>query len=72
MSNLAKEQNQVPERARSLSDAVKIIYHANGVKGFLKGVVPRVVFQMPGTAVSWSVYEFFKFYLKNKRPSSFD
>jgi solute carrier family 25 iron transporter 28/37 len=62
----------LPDRAKTLVDAVKIIYHTNGIKGFFKGVVPRVVFQIPGTAVSWSVYEFFKFYLKNNRPNNSD
>ncbi len=66
------QQKQLPDRAKSLGDAIKIIYHTNGMSGFFKGIVPRVVFQIPGTAISWSVYEFFKFYLKNNRPNYFD
>ncbi len=51
-------------RASSLSDAVQIIYRTEGYRGFFKGIVPRTVFQIPGTAVSWSVYEYFKHKLK--------
>lgn len=50
-------------RANNLRDAVLIIYRTNGLKGFFKGILPRTVFQIPGTAVSWSVYEFFKYFL---------
>ena len=53
-------------RATGLLDAVKIIYRVHGYKGFFRGVMPRVVFQIPGTAVSWSVYEYFKHILKSK------
>jgi len=50
--------------AKNLLDAVRIVYLTEGLKGFYKGLVPRTVFQIPGTAVSWSVYEFFKHKLK--------
>lgn len=46
--------------ANSLRDAVFIIWTTEGMRGFFKGVLPRTVFQIPGTAVSWSVYEYFK------------
>ena len=59
-------KNNLPERANNLSAAVKIVYHTEGLRGFFKGLVPRTVFQIPGTAVSWSVYEFFKYYLNTK------
>jgi solute carrier family 25 iron transporter 28/37 len=49
-----------------LRDAARIIYRVEGFKGFFKGVVPRTVFQIPGTAVSWSVYEYFKHSLKQE------
>jgi solute carrier family 25 iron transporter 28/37 len=47
-------------------DAARIIYRIEGFKGFFKGVMPRTIFQIPGTAVSWSVYEYFKHSLKEK------
>lgn len=53
-------------RANGLTDAVKIIYRTEGYRGFFKGILPRTIFQVPGTAVSWSVYEYFKHRLKKK------
>merc|ERR1712127_451307 len=54
-------------RASGLTDAVKIIYRTEGYRGFFKGIMPRTVFQVPGTAISWSVYEYFKHRLKKKQ-----
>lgn len=31
--------------------------------GFFKGLLPRVLYSMPATAICWSTYEFFKFTL---------
>jgi solute carrier family 25 iron transporter 28/37 len=58
------KQLNLPSRANNLREAIKIIYHTGGYRAFFKGLVPRTVFQVPGTAVSWSVYEFFKYSLK--------
>ena len=57
--------------ARGLRDAARIIYRMEGPKGFFKGVMPRTVFQIPGTAVSWSVYEYFKHSLNKKNEQEF-
>ncbi|KJE93454.1 carrier protein, variant [Capsaspora owczarzaki ATCC 30864] len=45
---------------KGVSEAIRTIYATHGLKGFLMGLRPRVIFQMPSTAVSWLVYEFFK------------
>lgn len=34
-----------------------------GPRGFFKGLTARVLHSMPATAICWSTYEFFKFYL---------
>lgn len=34
-----------------------------GARGFFKGITARVLYAMPATAICWSTYEFFKFYL---------
>lgn len=47
-------------------NAMKTIYHTNGVKGYFRGVTARIVYQMPSTAICWSVYEFFKHALRLK------
>jgi len=44
-------------------NALRTIYNMHGVLGFFRGMRARVIFQMPSTAVSWSVYEFFKYSL---------
>jgi len=44
-----------------LSNAFRTVYRLGGVRGFFKGVQARVIYQMPSTAISWSVYEFFKY-----------
>jgi len=48
---------------RGLVAAFRTIHNVSGWRGFFKGLLPRVLFTMPGTAISWSVYEFFKHHL---------
>lgn len=48
---------------RGLVDSVKIVHQMNGLSGYFKGLQARVVFQMPATAIAWSVYEFFKYFI---------
>lgn len=45
--------------ARGMRDAFKIIYERNGLKGFTRGLTPRVVTFMPSNALCWLCYEFF-------------
>lgn len=42
------------------------IFHTVGVRGYFRGVSARVLYQMPSTAICWSVYEFFKHMLGMK------
>ncbi|XP_034040434.1 mitoferrin-2 [Thalassophryne amazonica] len=46
-----------------LAHAFRTVYRLGGLQGFFKGVQARVIYQMPSTAISWSVYEFFKYAL---------
>ncbi|KHJ75533.1 mitoferrin-1 domain protein [Oesophagostomum dentatum] len=48
---------------RGIPDAVRIIYQQRGLGGFLCGMQARVIYQVPATALSWSVYELFKYIL---------
>lgn len=48
---------------RNMYEAISQIYKAVGPMGFFKGLVPRVLYSMPATAICWSTYEFFKFIL---------
>lgn len=46
---------------RGLVDSARTIYEMQGFSGFFKGLQARVLFQMPATAIAWTVYEFFKY-----------
>lgn len=49
-----------------LLNAATTIYKCCGPKGYFQGLQARVLYSMPATAISWSVYEFFKYYLNNR------
>uniref|UniRef100_A0AC35UF19 IgGFc_binding domain-containing protein n=1 Tax=Rhabditophanes sp. KR3021 TaxID=114890 RepID=A0AC35UF19_9BILA len=49
-----------------ITDAVTSIYYNRGVTGFFNGFQARIMYQMPATALSWSVYELFKYTLGQK------
>ncbi|KAJ1373091.1 Mitofusin-1 [Parelaphostrongylus tenuis] len=48
---------------RSIFDVCKTIYLQRGLAGFTCGMQARIIFQAPATALSWSVYELFKYVL---------
>ncbi|XP_017100019.1 mitoferrin [Drosophila bipectinata] len=48
---------------RGMIEAARKIYHMAGPLGFFRGMTARVLYSMPATAICWSTYEFFKFYL---------
>src|SRR5690606_299672 len=52
--------------ASGLIDSFKIIYEKQGLRGFAKGMKPRVLSHMPSTAICWSVYEYFKWFIKKR------
>lgn len=52
-----------------LVNAAATIYRFHGLKGYFRGLKARVIFQVPATGISWSVYEFFKYSLMLKYPS---
>jgi len=52
--------------------AVATVYTLGGFGGFFRGMVARVLYQMPSTAISWTTYEFFKFILIKKADISDD
>lgn len=44
---------------RGMMDAFKVIWNRDGLKGFGRGLTPRVLTIMPSTALCWLSYEFF-------------
>ena len=58
-SSIVANQAFVSQPAKGLVSAIRLIYSQGGLVAFFKGLSPRVLYQMPSTAVSWSCYEFF-------------
>jgi solute carrier family 25 iron transporter 28/37 len=56
--------------ASGLMDAAKIIKDRYGVRGFFRGFKPRVLTHMPSAAISWSVYEYFKWFISKESASA--
>lgn len=50
-------------KLNSFMDGVRYIYNRNGMPGFARGMRPRVVANMPSTAICWTSYEMAKYYL---------
>jgi solute carrier family 25 iron transporter 28/37 len=47
----------------SWHSTVQHIYHTEGVRGFFRGMVPRLLSHTPAAAISWTTYETAKHYL---------
>ena len=53
-------------QVEGLYGAALVVNRMTGLSGFFQGLSARVLYQAPSTAVSWSCYEFFKYYLKSR------
>lgn len=42
---------------RGFMEGCRLLHRRAGIKGFFKGVRPRVITTMPSTAICWSAYE---------------
>ncbi|CAG2166086.1 unnamed protein product [Oppiella nova] len=49
-----------------LWNAASTIYQCCGPKGYFQGLQARVLYSMPATAISWSVYELFKYLITSR------
>jgi solute carrier family 25 (mitochondrial iron transporter), member 28/37 len=47
-------------------DAARVIYMEQGLPGFMRGCIPRLLVSAPSVAVSWTAYECAKSLLKDK------
>ncbi|XP_068155136.1 mitoferrin [Drosophila tropicalis] len=56
---------------KGMIEACRKIYRMAGPSGFFKGMTARVLYSMPATAICWSTYEFFKFYLCGMKPDQY-
>jgi len=51
------------KKITGLVNAATTVYRISGFRGFFQGLQARVLYQMPSTAICWTVYEFFKYLL---------
>ncbi|XP_020791189.1 mitoferrin-1 [Boleophthalmus pectinirostris] len=61
--NVALNSMNISGHLSGMANAFRTVYRLGGMAGFFKGVQARVIYQMPSTAIAWSVYEFFKYFL---------
>uniref|UniRef100_A0A2D4HFH5 Mitoferrin-1 n=1 Tax=Micrurus lemniscatus lemniscatus TaxID=129467 RepID=A0A2D4HFH5_MICLE len=50
-----------------MAHAFRTVYRVGGLAAYFRGVQARVIYQMPSTAIAWSVYEFFKYILTKRK-----
>ncbi|KAM6442956.1 mitoferrin-2 isoform 2-T2 [Liasis olivaceus] len=50
-----------------MAHAFRTVYRVGGLTAYFRGVQARVIYQMPSTAIAWSVYEFFKYILTKRK-----
>ncbi|CCE61980.1 hypothetical protein TPHA_0B03080 [Tetrapisispora phaffii CBS 4417] len=58
---------EVMKKANTFRKAADAIYHVHGWKGFLRGIKPRIIANVPATAISWTAYECAKHFLMENR-----
>lgn len=56
---------EIMKQADTFKKAVNAIYQVHGLRGFVRGLKPRIVANMPATAISWTSYECAKHFLIN-------
>lgn len=65
--NVALSSVNISGHLTGMANAVRTVYRLGGPAAFFKGVQARVIYQMPSTAIAWSVYEFFKYFLTKQQ-----
>jgi len=56
-------QDRELRRVGGMLDAMQIIWKRDGMRGFFRGISPRVLTHMPSNALCWLSYEFFSVFL---------
>ncbi|XP_062995463.1 mitoferrin-1 isoform X1 [Elgaria multicarinata webbii] len=64
--NMVLSSVNISGHLSGMANAFRTVYQLGGVAGYFKGVQARVLYQMPSTAIAWSVYEFFKYVLTKR------
>ncbi|MEE6486281.1 hypothetical protein FKM82_014567 [Ascaphus truei] len=50
-----------------MANAFRTVYQVGGLAAYFRGVQARVIYQVPSTAIAWSVYEFFKYIITKRQ-----
>ncbi|XP_059803049.1 mitoferrin-1-like [Hypanus sabinus] len=61
--SLALNSLNISGHLSGMANAFRTVYRLGGIPAYFKGVQARVIYQMPSTAIAWSVYEFFKYFI---------
>ncbi|XP_068130831.1 mitoferrin-1 [Hyperolius riggenbachi] len=64
--NMALSSANISGHLSGMANAIRTVYQIGGVAGYFKGMQARIIYQMPSTAIAWSVYEFFKYFLTTR------
>lgn len=62
-----KEINGKSNSVNGMFSAFKRVHTCCGNSGYFKGLQARVIYQIPSTGLSWSVYEFFKYIITKRK-----
>ncbi|XP_020327102.1 mitoferrin-1-like isoform X1 [Oncorhynchus kisutch] len=65
--NVALSSMHISGHLTGMANAFRTVYRFGGMAAFFKGIQARVIYQMPSTAIAWSVYEFFKYFLTKQQ-----
>ncbi|KAI5622067.1 mitoferrin-1 [Silurus asotus] len=68
--DVALNSARVSGQLSGMANTIRTVYRLGGFPAFFKGVQARVIYQMPSTAIAWSVYESFKYFLSRDDESS--
>ncbi|XP_006028764.2 mitoferrin-1 isoform X1 [Alligator sinensis] len=61
--NMALSSLNISGHLSGMVNAFRTVYQLGGIPAYFRGVQARVIYQMPSTAIAWSVYEFFKYFI---------
>ncbi|KAF3850737.1 hypothetical protein F7725_012509 [Dissostichus mawsoni] len=65
--NVALSSVNVSGQLSGMANTFRTVYRLGGLPAFFKGAQARIIYQMPSTAIAWSVYEFFKYFLTKQQ-----
>ncbi|XP_063818339.1 mitoferrin-2 isoform X1 [Pseudophryne corroboree] len=65
--SLALNSPNIGGHITGMANAFRTVYQVGGITAYFRGVQARIIYQMPSTAIAWSVYEFFKYFITKRQ-----